>query len=107
MKWSFRTIIASLFLLCWGAVAAVAQRTVTGTVTDERGETLVGVNILFKGTAVGTSTDLDGKYTISAPQQGILVVSFIGYITQEIPLGASNVVDVVLVEDVKQLGQPS
>lgn len=105
MKWNFKIIIASLFLVCWGAIAAVAQRTVTGKVTDERGEALVGVNILLKGTAVGTSTDLDGNYSIPAPQGGTLVISFVGYITQELALGASNVADVVLVEDVKQLGE--
>jgi len=94
-----------LLLFCWGAVSAIAQRTVTGKVTDESGEPLVGVNVLIKGTTTGTSTDLDGNYSISAPQQGVLVVSFIGYLTQEIALGAANVVDVVLAEDVKQLGE--
>lgn len=105
MGCSFKTHFVTLLLLCWCSVAAIAQRTVTGKVSDENGEPLIGVNILVKGSTVGTSTDLDGNYSISAPQQGTLIVSFVGYITQEIALGASNVVDVTLVEDVKQLGE--
>ncbi|MGA1583077.1 MAG: carboxypeptidase-like regulatory domain-containing protein, partial [Saprospiraceae bacterium] len=75
-----------------------AQRTVSGTVTDvETGEALIGANILAKGTSAGTTTDIDGSYSLEVPDDATtLVVSYIGYVTQEVEIGASNVVDVSL-----------
>jgi TonB-linked SusC/RagA family outer membrane protein len=83
-------------------VGAFAQRTITGTVTDESGETLISVNVVVKGSTIGTITDLDGKYKISVPDDGsnILVFSYTGFTTQEMPLGASNVIDVVISEGI-------
>jgi len=65
------------------------------------------VNVLIKGTASGTSTDGDGKYSIAAPNEGnpTLVFSFIGYASQEIEVGNRSAIDVVLVEDVAQLNE--
>ncbi len=80
---------------------AMAQRTVTGTVTDGRGDAVISATVQVKGTTVGTTTDLDGKYSIKVPEgSNTLVFSYIGYSTQEVELGASNVVDVTLGEDV-------
>src|SRR5258707_10267014 len=62
-----------------------ADITVKGKVTDETGEGLPGVNILVKGTANGTTTDAKGEFVLNAPEDGVLVFSFIGYSTQEIP----------------------
>ena len=68
------------------------QVQVTGTIVDESGAALPGVNVVVKGTTIGTTTDIDGKYTLSVPDRNsILVASFIGYIIQEI-----SVVDVPL-----------
>jgi len=76
------------------------QLTVTGKVTDEKGGTLPGVNIIEKGTTNGTVTDADGKYTIqvSSPD-AILVFSFVGYKSQEVTVGNQNVVNVSLKEE--------
>ena len=70
---------------------AMAQRTVTGTVTDESGEAVISATVQVKGTTVGATTDLDGKYSINVPEGSTtLMFSYIGYATQEIELGASN-----------------
>ncbi len=89
------SLVLSLVLFVMGT--ALAQRTVTGTVTDETGETLIGASILVKGTTTGTVTDIDGTYSIDVPSgQNTLVFSYTGYGTQEVALGASNTVDLVL-----------
>lgn len=76
------------------------QQTVTGTVTDSRGEALIGVSILVKGTENGTITNLDGNYTLTADNfNAVLVFSYIGYQTQEIPLNGRTSIQVVLQED--------
>ncbi len=75
--------------------------TVTGTIVDANtGEALPGVSILVKGTSFGTITDLDGKYTIETNSDATLIISFMGYINQEIPVKNQKVIDVSLKEDV-------
>jgi TonB-linked SusC/RagA family outer membrane protein len=83
------------------------ERTVSGRVTStEDGSPLPGVNVVVKGTATGTVTDADGRYTISVPASGgALVFSFIGLQTQEVPVGERSVVDVSLALDVTQLSE--
>ncbi len=84
--------------------ASAVDRTITGTITTEDGEVLPGVNILVKGTTLGTVTNVQGNYSINIPDQGgILIISSIGYISVEIPVNNRSVVDVALVEDVKAL----
>ena len=79
----------------------LAQRSITGTVTDVTGETLIGANILVKGTTIGAVTDFDGTYSLEVPDGSTtLVFSYTGFETQEIELGSSNVVDLSLVEGI-------
>ncbi|MEL7251565.1 MAG: SusC/RagA family TonB-linked outer membrane protein [Bacteroidota bacterium] len=75
---------------------ALAQRTITGQVTDsESGETLIGANILVVGTSSGTITDYDGNFELSIPEgYDVLQFSYTGYTTQEIKLEASNVLNI-------------
>ncbi len=90
-----------LALVLFGASFALAQKTVTGTVTDESGEALIGASILVKGTTSGTVTDLDGKYSLSVPEaSSILVFSYTGFNTQEIEVGPQTVIDLVMSEGV-------
>ena len=94
------------FLLSMFTLSVFAQKRITGTVKDnETNSGLPGVSILVKGTTKGTVTDADGKYTIEATDGATLVFSSVGYLTQEIAVGASSVMDVVLVADVKTLGE--
>ena len=83
-----------------------AQETeITGTVTTVTGEPIPFANILIKGTSQGTSADFDGIYSISAASDQILVFSYVGFKTLEVPVGDQKVVDVQLQEDVATLDE--
>ena len=101
-----RCAILSLVLLFIGFCATVAQAqsvTVTGTVKDNQGE-MPGVNIKVKGTDIGTITNIDGVFNLNVPSsQSVLVVSYIGYVVQEIPVGNQTSFNITLVEDSEML----
>jgi len=91
-----------LMMLCLFPVVAYAQSiSVSGTVVDEMGEPIPGANVLQKGTTNGVLTDIDGNFSLKAPNGATLVVSYIGYLTQEVK--AATKVNVVLREDLKAL----
>jgi len=79
-----------------------AQQTITGTVTDELGP-VAGANIVVQGTTNGTQTDFDGNFTIEASPQEVLVISYIGYATQNVTVGNQTTINVRLAEDASQL----
>lgn len=85
------------------------QQTITGKVTDgESGDGLPGVSVTVKGTTAGVSTDMDGNYSISVPADNpepVLVFSFLGYSSQEVPVGTESVINVTLNQDVAALEQ--
>lgn len=83
----------------------VADVTISGTVTDTKGEPIPGATISLAGTSTGAVTDLDGKYSLSVPEASTLVFSFIGYETQRIEIGERSVIDVVLGEDISALDE--
>jgi hypothetical protein len=87
----------ALVLALFGVSAMLAQRTISGTVTGDDGTALIGATVLVKGTTNGTITDVDGTYSIRVDDGATtLVFSFTGFSTEEVPIGASNVVDVVM-----------
>ena len=95
-------VFLTLLAVCSISVGAMAQQiTVNGVVQDVQGEPIIGANILIKGTANGTITDLDGNFQLTADADAILVISFIGYQTQELP--AQPVMNITLRDDSKQL----
>lgn len=98
-------LLLSLILTFTVSFSAEAQRTVSGTVTSsEDGSEVPGVNVVLKGTTTGTTTDFDGNYRLSVPEEGgILVFSFIGMETMEVDIGARSVIDVELGSDVQRL----
>lgn len=101
-----KRLITTLLVLLTIGVQAFAQSAVSGKVTDEAGEPCVGANVLIKGTTTGTMTDLDGNYSLPHVKQGsILVFSSIGYTSQEVRLGSSSVVNVVLKSDTDFLNE--
>lgn len=91
--------------MCVISLSVFAQgRQITGVISDATGESVIGVNVLVKGTTNGAITDLDGNYTIqNVGNDAILVASYIGYLTQEIPVGSQSVINVVLKEDMQSL----
>ena len=89
----------SLFLVTLGASA---QRTVTGKVMDDKGEALIGANVLVKGSSVGTVTDFNGDYSITVPDgYDVLVISYTGYTTQEVQVTGSGQLNVTMAEGVE------
>ncbi|MBS4072111.1 MAG: TonB-dependent receptor [Algoriphagus sp.] len=104
MRKKFYTYLSVVFMLMLSAGFVQAQDVqVSGTVLDETGMPLPGVSILLKGTTRGTTTDLDGKYSIAAPASGVLVFSFIGYNNIEETIGSRTKIDVSLNPDVSNL----
>ena len=85
--------------------AYVEQQTnvIKGTVTDEKGEPLIGVNVTVKNASVGGITDVNGIFSLNAPNGSTLVISYIGYITQEIIVKGTTPLKITLVEDSKTL----
>lgn len=78
---------------------------ISGKVTDVHGEPLIGVNVMVKGETSGTITDLDGSFTVQASSNDVLAISYIGYITQDIPVKSKTFFDVKLLEDNKVLDE--
>jgi TonB-linked SusC/RagA family outer membrane protein len=103
-----KKLLQSLFILVFIAGAAMAQnRTITGTVSGkDDGLPLPGVSVKIVGTQSGTSTDSNGKYALSVGSGPISIeISSIGYLTQVLAIGSSNVINVALVTDARQLGE--
>ena len=86
--------------------AGAQNKTVTGTVTDgENGEPVPFASIVVKGTSNWTTTDIDGKYSVEAPSNGILSVEILGYASQEVAVDGRSVVNIVLETDLDQLSE--
>jgi len=79
--------------------------TFSGQVKDEDGSPIPGVNIVVKGTTAGTSTDSDGKFAITAAENDVLVFSFIGYATTEVPVNSQTVINITLKADIQALSE--
>ncbi len=98
MVFSFQTLV-----LAQGGQTVLIRGTVT---SQEDGMTLPGVNVLLKGTGQGTVTDVDGNYTIAVPSQGgVLVFTFIGFVTVEMPVDNQSVIDVNMMTDTQALDE--
>ena len=99
----FRFLLVSFLFLASNVWAQ--DRTISGNISsDEDGSGLPGVNVIIKGTTVGTTTDVNGSYTLDVPSDGgTLVFSFIGLASQEVEIGARSVVDVVMSSEVEEL----
>ena len=101
-KW-YATILFLFLSVSYGFSQEVE---VSGTVTDvQNGTPIPGVSVFAKDTSIGTSTDFDGNYTLSVPEDAVLVFSYIGFNTQEIPVGDSSVINVRLEESLEQLSE--
>ncbi|SHG94351.1 Ca-activated chloride channel family protein [Chryseolinea serpens] len=104
MKKSIWMLVA-LFMVSAGFMAPPQPRIITGKVTaNSDGNPIPGVTVILKGSANGTTTNAEGKYSITVPEKGgKLVFSFIGYKSKEVTLGSSNTLDIKLEEDVTAL----
>ncbi|MDR1918760.1 MAG: TonB-dependent receptor [Tannerellaceae bacterium] len=80
-------------------------RTITGVVTDNSGEALIGASVVEKGSSNGTITDLDGRFTLNVRPEAVLTVSFLGYLPQEISVGNQSSLAIELQEDTQALDE--
>ena len=95
-------LLAGLFL----TVSGFAQSSVSGRVTDENGESLIGASVMIAGTSSGTVTDIEGNYTVAnVPKNGTLRVSYIGYKSEDVAVGGRTRIDVTLKPDNAQLDE--
>lgn len=99
--------IALVFVSLFTSLALYSQeRTITGTVRDASGETLVGVNIVVKGTTQGTSTDIDGKFSLGGiKSDATLTANYIGYKSQDINVGSQSTFEITMEKDVMDLDE--
>ena len=79
------------------------EKTVNGIITDENGEAIIGANVSVKGTTIGTITDVDGNFSLSIPENSLLQISYIGYLTQEIAVGNKSSFSIKLLEDTQKI----
>lgn len=88
------------------SLTALAQQKVTGKVKDSSGEPVIGASVVVKGNStMGTITDFDGNFMLDVPAKSVLVISYIGYVTQEVPTAGKNSLEIVLKEDTKTLDE--
>lgn len=100
----------ALFMSLLSALVGIGQliaqdRTLSGTIKDETGQALPGVNVLLKGTNRGTNSDGEGAFKLSVPASGTLVFSSVGYLTKEVELGAATVINVQMETDARTLSE--
>lgn len=81
------------------------QRTITGTVTDAKGEPIIGASVVVKGTSNGTITDFDGNFSLNAPENATIEISYIGYVTQSFKVSQKNNYSIKLAEDTETLDE--
>jgi len=105
MKKLYKSLsFTAALLLMLASVALAQERVVSGTVTDETGSGMPGVNVLVKGTSTGTATDVSGKFSLSVPgNDAVLVFTFVGYTSQEETVGTRSTIDVSMKQDASTL----
>lgn len=94
-----KTLLLPFVMLGFMTMASAQNLTVTGSVTDAEGFPMEGAAVVVKGTSSGTTTNPEGRFELSVPQDAILVASYIGYISQEMKVGGEHTVNFVLLED--------
>mgnify|MGYP000082528409 CR=1 FL=1 len=97
--------IVSVQFLALETYGQSEKHTVTGKVLETNGEPIIGANVILKGTTEGTVTDIEGNYSIEAASEDVLVVSFIGYVSEEVEVGTRSQVNITLAEDVTKLSE--
>lgn len=102
----YQRVVTSMLLFCFAMCVSAQELTVKGTVTDAKGEAIIGASVLVQGTTNGTITDFDGIFNLSnVPSKSNLVISYIGYKSQEIAVNGKTDFKVVLAEDTEVLDE--
>ncbi|WP_461140813.1 carboxypeptidase-like regulatory domain-containing protein, partial [Spirosoma pomorum] len=100
------TLCLAFVLGLLASVGAYAQTKIAGRVVDDQQQGLPGVSVVVKNTTVGAVTDADGRYSINLPDKATaLVFSYIGYISQEVPIGGKSSININMAADTKSLNE--
>jgi TonB-linked SusC/RagA family outer membrane protein len=111
LKYAWHTCILVLLVACLATIlpnyglAQATRKTITGKVTNEKGEPVSNASVVVKGSSVGTTTSASGQYSISAPSNGTLVISYVGYASRELRVGNGSTLDVQLQPGTNELDQ--
>jgi TonB-dependent starch-binding outer membrane protein SusC len=104
--WKIMAILMAIFIQAYDGMAQAAKRAITGKVTSATDNSaLPGVSVVVKGTTNGTATGVNGDFSIEATDANVLVISFIGFVSQEVPIGNKTTINVSLKEDAKMLSE--
>ena len=104
--WNFKSLqkpLVFLFLLCLFPLGAMAQSVVKGTVVDEAGDPIIGATVKVEGTGVGAISDFDGNFSVEAPSNATLTITYVGYEPKKVSVGGKSNISVVLKEDFAML----
>lgn len=106
-KWAYVSRIGLLILTLLFTLHLSAQnkRTITGTILDEKGESIIGASVAVKGTANGTITDIDGKFSLDVNENDILAITYVGFLAQEIPVTGKSNLQITLKENAEMLDE--
>lgn len=104
-KWLFRKVFCMGMLMLLTTTISAQQQLIKGTVTDVNGESIIGANVVEKSTNNGVITDVDGNFTLSVSQEATLVISYIGYVSQELKVTPGITMKIVLLEDLQTLDE--
>lgn len=106
MNKHIKLLLALLVTFCsMGVYAQEQQIKINGTVKDVSGETIIGANVQVKGTTIGTITDIDGVFNLEVPADGTLIISYIGYVKQEISIKGKQSFTITLQDDAEMLSE--
>lgn len=97
--------LSSMFMILSVGAQTGATIKVSGTIKDVQGEPIIGASILLQGTTIGVITDFDGNFTIQAPGNGTLAVSYVGYVTQNVSINNRTNINIILQEDTELLDE--
>lgn len=102
---SYEIVGKQIILKLPGNTQSNQSRKISGTVKDQNGEPIIGANVSVKGTTVGAITDIDGNFMLEVLEDAIIQVSYIGYVSLELPLKGRNRLDIVLKDDLQSLDE--
>lgn len=106
-KWAYfgRICLLMLSLTLTLNLSAQSRKTITGVVVDDQGESTIGASVSIKGTTIGTVTDVDGKFSLEVDENATISVSYLGFLTQEIPVAGKTNFHIVLKENAEMLDE--
>ncbi|GBU07720.1 SusC/RagA family TonB-linked outer membrane protein [Bacteroidales bacterium] len=96
-------VVGNKVVVSLASAQSKSQKKISGIITDQNGESVIGASVVVKGTTTGTVTDIDGRFELEVPADAKLVVSYLGYRNQELSMVGKSSLDILLIEDTQAL----